>query len=92
MFLQDTPNTPKMSTTPDQLVGQVELDGADKLVSDTEELAGGLASKMAAPAADAEAADELPMEQQQEEDITHAAADFEARTPAVDAAGSDGEL
>ena len=78
-----------MSTTPDQLVGQVELDGADKLVSDTEELAGGLASKMAAPAADAEATDESPTEQQQEEEIEHAAADFKPRTPAADAAGSE---
>ena len=78
-----------MSTTPDQLVGQVELDGADKLVSDTEELAGGLASKMAAPAADAEATDESPTEQQQQEENTHAAAVFEPRTPAADAAGSE---
>ena len=47
-----------MATAPDQLVAPVQPDGADKLDSDTEELADGLASKMAAPAANAEAAAE----------------------------------
>ena len=63
-----------MATAPDQLVAPVQPDGADKLDSDTEELADGLASKMAAPAANAEAADGLPRQQQPEGEPAHAAA------------------
>ena len=82
VFLQDTLFLSKMSTTPDQLVVPVQPDGADKLDSDTEELADGLASKMAAPAANAEAADGLP-EQQQEEGEPAAAAISPPPAPAA---------
>ena len=81
VFLQDTLFLSKMSTTPDQLVVPVQPDGADKLDSDTEELADGLASKMAAPAANAEAADGLPEQQQQEDELAHAAAISEPSAP-----------
>ena len=82
VFLQDTLFLSKMSTTPDQPVVPVQPDGADKLDSDTEELADGLASKMAAPAANAEAADGLP-EQQQEEGEPAAAAISPPPAPAA---------
>ena len=94
VFLQDTLSLSKMATAPDQLVAPVQPDGADKLDSDTEELADGLASKMAAPAANAEAADGLP-EQQQEEGEPAAAAISPPPAPAavpLPASDEDDEL
>ena len=50
-----------MPRQPDQLGGEVQPGGADQLAPNTIELASGLASEMAAPAANAEAADGQPI-------------------------------
>ena len=50
----------KMPQRPDQLGGGVQPGGADQLDQNTIELAAGQASKMAVPAADAEAANGQP--------------------------------
>ena len=49
-----------MPRQPDQLGGEVQPGGADQLAQNTIELASGLASEMAAPAAEAEAANGQP--------------------------------
>ena len=62
-----------MPRQPDQLGGEVQPSGADQLAQNTIELASGLASEMAAPAAEAEAANGQPAK---DEELTGVFATF----------------